>query len=144
MLPGSLTVDGKSVDVACDGGEWLTVVYKQCMGNYPKFYKMDILARLAFVATEKTLSNSPLKEEDKKPAIILFNHSSSVVADRQFFDTIRDAASSSTRFAMPRTTSPALPSSSTPCRTSRQARWRYVITCAARPLSTSFPSETRH
>lgn len=68
-----------------------TDIYKQQIGDYPKFYKMDILARLAFVATEKTLSNSPLKEEDKKPAIILFNHSSSVVADRQFFDTIRDA-----------------------------------------------------
>ena len=49
---------------------------------------MDILSRLAFVAAEKTLSNSPLKGEDKKPALILVNHSSSIVADRQFLTTI--------------------------------------------------------
>ena len=80
-----------TVKLSPQDGQTLTDIYRQEIGNYPKFHKMDILARLAFVATEKTLSNSPLKEEDKKPAIILFNHSSSVVADRQFFDTIRDA-----------------------------------------------------
>ena len=53
-----------------------------------RFYKMDILSRLAFVAAEKTLSNSPLKGEDKMPALVLFNHSSSIVADRQFLTTI--------------------------------------------------------
>ena len=84
-------VKAHTVKLSSEDGMSLTDIYKQQIGDYPKFYKMDILARLAFVATEKTLSNSPLKEEDKKPAIILFNHSSSVVADRQFFDTIRDA-----------------------------------------------------
>lgn len=84
-------VKAHTVKLSSEDGMSLTDIYKQQIGDYPKFYKMDILARLAFVATEKVLSNSPLKEEDKKPAIILFNHSSSVVADRQFFDTIRDA-----------------------------------------------------
>ena len=84
-------VKAHTVKLSSEDGMSLTDIYKQQIGDYPKFYKMDILARLAFVATEKVLSNSPLKEEDKKPAIILFNHSSSVVTDSQFFDTIRDA-----------------------------------------------------
>ena len=89
---GKVTLEKvQTVRLTSADGTSPTDIYKQQIGDYPKFYKMDILARLAFVATEKTLSNSPLKEEDKKPAIILFNHSSSVVADRQFFDTIRDA-----------------------------------------------------
>ena len=66
-------------------------IYKQEIGNYPKFYKMDILSRLAFVAAEKALSNSPLKDEDKKPALILFNHSSSIESDRRFLATISRA-----------------------------------------------------
>ena len=89
---GKVTLEKvQTVRLTSADGTSPTDIYKQQIGDYPKFYKMDILARLAFVATEKVLSNSPLKEEDKKPAIILFNHSSSVVADRQFFDTIRDA-----------------------------------------------------
>ncbi len=66
-------------------------IYKQEIGNYPKFYKMDILSRVAFVAAEKALSNSPLKDEDKKPALILFNHSSSIESDRRFLATISRA-----------------------------------------------------
>ena len=84
-------VKAHSIKLSSEDGQTLTDIYKQQIGDYSKFYKMDLLTRLAFVATEKTLSNSPLKEEDKMPALILFNPSSSIVADRQFFDTIRDA-----------------------------------------------------
>ena len=84
-------VKAHTIKLSSEDGQTLTDIYKQQIGDYPKFYKMDLLTRLAFVATEKTLSNSPLKGEDKKPALILFNHSSSIVADRQFFETIRDA-----------------------------------------------------
>jgi 3-oxoacyl-[acyl-carrier-protein] synthase-1 len=84
-------VKAHTIRLSSEDGKTLTDIYKQQIGDYPKFYKMDLLTRLAFVATEKTLSNSPLKGEDKMPALILFNHSSSIVADRQFLDTIKDA-----------------------------------------------------
>lgn len=84
-----------TIRISSEDGTSLTDIYKQEIGNYPKltssssrFYKMDILSRLAFVAAEKTLSNSPFKGEDKMPALVLFNHSSSIVADRQFLTTI--------------------------------------------------------
>ena len=83
-------VKAHTIKLSSEDGQTLTDIYKQQIGDYPKFYKMDLLTRLAFVATEKTLSNSPLKGEDKKPVLIFFNHSSSVASDRQFFETIRD------------------------------------------------------
>ncbi len=94
-----------TVRLSSEDGQSLTDIYKQRIGNYPRFYKMDILSRLAFVAAEKTLSNSPLKAPSQPPlkgeefslplregwggsALILFNHSSSIVSDRQFLATI--------------------------------------------------------
>lgn len=68
----------------------LTDIYKQEIGDYPKFYKMDFLSRLAFVAAEKTLSNSLPLRENWGGSLILFNHSSSIIADRQFLSTISD------------------------------------------------------
>ena len=66
-------------------------IYKQQIGNYPKFYKMDLLTRLAFVATELLKKVSPRGDLEGASPVILFNHSSSIVADRMYFDTIRDA-----------------------------------------------------
>lgn len=47
----------------------LTSLYKQMIGNYPKFYKMDGLSRLGFVASE-ILLNAEKGETDKERAII--------------------------------------------------------------------------
>ena len=80
----------------------LTSLYKQMIGNYPKFYKMDGLSRLGFVASEILLNAE--KEEEKKleerkeegkknleeRAIIFFNHSSSIASDRNYKESIKD------------------------------------------------------
>ena len=47
-----IIVDGNRLDVKSHGKEMLTEVYKTKIGDYPKFYKMDMLSRLAFVASE--------------------------------------------------------------------------------------------
>ncbi len=101
VIPTSSIADNRqwkktqTVRISSKDGKTMTDIYKQEIGDHSKltssssrFYKMDILSRLAFVAAEKTLSNSPLKGEDKMPALVLFNHSSSIVADRQFLTTI--------------------------------------------------------
>ena len=74
-------------------GKSLTDIYKQQIGDYPKFYKMDILTRLAFVASELLIKEQGArgKEQEENTSLILFNHSSSVVADRQYLSTISDA-----------------------------------------------------
>ena len=65
----------------------LTSLYKQMIGNYPKFYKMDGLSRLGFVASE-ILLNAEKGDMDKERAIIFFNHSSSIASDRNYKESI--------------------------------------------------------
>lgn len=67
----------------------LTTLYKQMIGNYPKFYKMDGLSRLGFVASE-ILLNAEKGETDEERAIIFFNHSSSITSDRNYKESIND------------------------------------------------------
>lgn len=67
----------------------LTTLYKQMIGNYPKFYKMDGLCRLGFVASE-ILLNAEKGETDEERAIIFFNHSSSIASDRNYKESIND------------------------------------------------------
>ena len=90
----------------------LTSLYKQMIGDYPKFYKMDGLSRLGFVASEILLNaekgetdkerkneEEKKKQEERKEeeiknleerAIIFFNHSSSIVSDRNYKESIND------------------------------------------------------
>ena len=78
----------------------LTSLYKQMIGDYPKFYKMDGLSRLGFVASEILLNaekgetEEERKEEEIKNleerAIIFFNHSSSIASDRNYKESIKD------------------------------------------------------
>lgn len=78
----------------------LTSLYKQMIGDYPKFYKMDGLSRLGFVASEillnaeKEETEEERKEEEIKNleerAIIFFNHSSSIASDRNYKESIKD------------------------------------------------------
>ena len=60
----------------------ITWLYKRYVGDYPRFYKMDRLSRLGFVASEL------LKKDSRRLGIILFNRSSSIVSDRAFLQTI--------------------------------------------------------
>lgn len=73
----------RTVRLSSEDGQSLIDIYKQAIGGYPRFYKMDILSRLAFVAVEM-LSD----EVHEGSSLILFNHSSSMVSDRQFLATI--------------------------------------------------------
>jgi len=81
-----------TVKLSSESGVSLTDIYKQEIGNYPKFYKMDILTRLAFVAAEMLKKESlPIEGEVwRRSPIILFNRSSSLVADRHYLGTISD------------------------------------------------------
>lgn len=67
----------------------LTSLYKQMIGDYPKFYKMDELSRLGFVASE-ILLNAEKEETEEEKAIIFFNHSSSIASDRNYKESIKD------------------------------------------------------
>ncbi len=92
ITPSALTIDGASIEVPETGAALLTWIYKNNIGGYPKFYKMDGLCRLGFVATELLLGSEQRERftacDDR--AVILLNRSSSIGADRKFLQSIAD------------------------------------------------------
>ena len=106
ITPTQITVNGKPLAVEGTGKDMLTEAYKRYIDDYPKFYKMDMLSRLGFVASELLLAaekthivqgdSQTIMQEDSQShptadrAVILFNHSSTRCADKSYFETICD------------------------------------------------------
>ena len=81
ILPNGVTLDGKPLPIQSQGAGLLSEIYRKYVGDYPKYHKMDALSRLAFLATELLLSRGDVPQDSGR-ATILFNRTSSVVADR--------------------------------------------------------------
>lgn len=66
--------------------DWLSVAYDELRINYPKFHKMDNLAKLGIIATEIMLGGRVLKDEfnAEEVAVILSNASSSLDTDIKY------------------------------------------------------------
>ncbi len=85
-----VTVDGRKIDIEGTGSRMLTSLYKKYGLDYPKFYKMDTLCRLGFIASELLLEaegGDRFRGRDDR-AVILFNRSSSIISDRKYLETI--------------------------------------------------------
>ena len=86
----AVTVNGQPVATKAQGGALLSELYRTYSGDYPKFFKMDTLARLGFVASELLLSG--IGEERFVPrtdrAIVMANRSSCLQNDRAYQKTI--------------------------------------------------------
>ena len=100
LTENGVTVDGNNVEVSSNGKSMLTELYKKYVGNYPKFYKMDIQSRLGLIATElllsaedKDLTGNGKKrfEERSDRAIMLVGHSGCLVADENYMQSICNA-----------------------------------------------------
>ena len=85
ITPQEVTIDGRPLSCTQKGDSLLVELYRNHIADYPKFYKMDGLSRLGFVASE--LLTPP---KDPTTSIILFNNSSSAQADRDYMTTIAD------------------------------------------------------
>lgn len=93
ILPSSIEIDGKKIETKATGKQMLTELYKSHVANYPRFYKMDMLGRLGFIATELLL-NAEGKErfvENSDHAVIFIGRSGSIVADKVYYKTIKDS-----------------------------------------------------
>lgn len=79
----TVILDGKIIFQASNNSEnleaFLINVYRHWGINYPKFFKMDILSKLAFITAEKMLENGLVQGENL--ALVLSNKSSSIVSD---------------------------------------------------------------
>ena len=84
-------LNGKRIATNSTGKDLLTSLYKSYIGNYPKFYKMDGLAKLGFIAAELlSQAESDTTCHVEKRSVIFFNKYASVNADRTYFRSISD------------------------------------------------------
>ena len=90
LTPKFLEVNGKRVAEAVAGDSFLTMLYRKFNMDYPKFFKMDVLCKVGFIASEILLNEEGgerfVPRADR--AVILFNRNSSLNADRTFQRTI--------------------------------------------------------
>ena len=66
--------------------------YKNLEINYPKFFKMDNLSKLAFLGAEIVLANATNTAAENDIALILANKSSSLDTDVKYQNSISDKA----------------------------------------------------
>ena len=92
ITPNEVKVDGKSLAHNEKGTAFLTELYRSYVGDYPKFFKMDTLSKLGFVASELLLQaeGAPRFEPREDRAVIFFNRSASLQADTAYQATIQD------------------------------------------------------
>ncbi len=91
LTPTAVTVDGRPLPEP----PALTSLYKRFVGDYPKYYKMDGLSRLGFITSELLLQaekavNGQWSTVNDSRAIVLFNSSSSIAADKKYQETIAE------------------------------------------------------
>ncbi|MGK7389880.1 MAG: hypothetical protein ACNS60_05995 [Candidatus Cyclobacteriaceae bacterium M2_1C_046] len=76
-----------------DFNNYAKEVYRKLDLSYPKFYKMDELCKLAFLAAEALLSDKEFDSESDGAdiAIILGNRSSSIASDKKHHQAIKNS-----------------------------------------------------
>ncbi|MDO4462639.1 MAG: beta-ketoacyl synthase N-terminal-like domain-containing protein [Bacteroidia bacterium] len=95
ISPNGASLNGTPLQTTSQGKALLTELYKSYVGDYPKFYKMDLMTRLGFIASELLLQAEGAERfsprEDR--AVILFNRTSSLIADKSHQESINDPQS---------------------------------------------------
>lgn len=88
ITPSSVVLNGQAIAVEATGEKMLVELYRRFVGDYPKFFKMDTLSRLGFIAAELLLKQSAVSNQIS--AIILANRSASIKNDRDYLATISE------------------------------------------------------
>lgn len=70
--------------------DFLKSTYQFLELKYRKFFKMDSLSKLTFLASEVVLSNTNAKEETKNIALVFSNNASSLETDRKHQKSINN------------------------------------------------------
>ena len=88
IRPTSVVLNGQPIAVETTGEKMLVELYRRYAGEYPKFFKMDTLSRLGFIAAEILLKHSEVSCQPS--AVILANRSASIKNDTDYLATISD------------------------------------------------------
>ena len=92
ITPNGVSIDGLLRESHGEGMSLITDIYKRYLDDNPKYYKMDPLCRLGYIATELLLmaENSPSDTSRNDRAVVFFNGSSSIMADMAYEKSIED------------------------------------------------------
>jgi hypothetical protein len=89
--------DGKVVldlkDITLD--DFLSKAYEELKVSYPKYYKMDRMSKLGFLASEVVLSDISKSIIPESTAVILTNRHASLDTDTRYWESTQQAASPS-------------------------------------------------
>lgn len=92
ITPEQAELDGTVLQQNNHGNaHFLVQLYKAHVGDYPKFYKMDALSRLGFMATELLVKSEREVTDVESRAVVFFNAHSSLAVDRKYLESIADA-----------------------------------------------------
>jgi 3-oxoacyl-[acyl-carrier-protein] synthase-1 len=77
--------------VSIPSGASLTALYREWVGDYPKFFKMDTLSKLGFLLTEMLVHDEPDRftfREDR--AVLVFSREGCIANDRHYAESMQD------------------------------------------------------
>lgn len=87
----SASLNGKKIETESCGHALLTHLYRERVNDYPKFFKMDALSKLGFIATELLLHDEPQRFQPRGDrAVIFIGKSGSLADDTNYQKTIAD------------------------------------------------------
>ncbi len=86
FIDGNLVLQGESPIFV----KFLKEVYKFAEIKYPKYYKMDPLSKLGFVASEVLLQDQNIAVQAERVGIALGNRASTYLVDTKHQETIND------------------------------------------------------
>lgn len=94
---GYAAVNGRELKHESAGAAMLAELYREYIGDWPKFFKMDTLSKVGFVASElllKEIGDKRMEGEEyvSSRAVMLFGTTASLCADKNYQETIQDAA----------------------------------------------------
>lgn len=88
ITPTSVMLNGQRIETTETGDKMLVELYRRFAGDYPKFFKMDTLSRLGFIAAEILLKHTDVSYQPS--AVILANRSASIKNDKDYLATISE------------------------------------------------------
>ncbi|MDR1098274.1 MAG: hypothetical protein LBL57_09090 [Tannerella sp.] len=94
IVPGRVSLNGevyfRSGSEPYGMHDYLSAVYRTLGAGYRKFYKMDALSKVGFLAAELLLGGIDREKPKEDTGIAFFNRSASLEADGRYQQTIRD------------------------------------------------------
>lgn len=92
ISPAQVVLNGDVVETSLKGAPMITEIYRKHINDYPKYFKMDGLCKLGFVASELLLAQEGAQRFVPRAdrAVVMVGSAGSIGTDRRYQSTIAD------------------------------------------------------